>query len=112
MAAQLSFDDLMAEAETEAQAKGLEFVAKGGVTVLLRPLLLLSKAELKNVTVLLDKVQKEDATIDARLDAVDAIMLCAADKKDALKRSLAELPPTMRTKIFEAWMKAADLPEA
>lgn len=112
MAAKLSFDDLMAEVETESEADGLTFTAKGGTVVLLRPLLLLSKVELKNVTLLIEKVQKEDATIDARLDAMDAIMVCAADKKDALRKSLTELPTAKRTKMFEAWMKAADLPEA
>lgn len=108
----LSFDDLMAEAVAESKAKGLEFVAKGGETVLIRPLLLLSKTELKNIMALLKRVENDEADIVDRLDSVDAILVAAADRKEALKRSLAELPPAMRTRVFEAWMQAADLPEA
>lgn len=110
--ASLSFDDLMAEAEQETKAKGLDFTAKDGSKVLLRPLMMLGKVELKNVLALVKRVQNEDAEIDARLDAIDAILVAAADRKDPLKKSLAELPPSMRTRIFEEWMKAADLPEA
>lgn len=112
MAAHLLFDDLMDEVESESEAKGLTFTAKNGEIVLLRPLLMLSKVELKNASLLIEKVQNADLPIDARLDAVDAIMICAADRKDALKKSLVELPPAMRMRIFESWMKAADLPEA
>jgi len=117
----LSFDDLMAEAKEEAKATGLEFVAKGGTKVLLRPILMLSKTEVKNILALLDKLnavksskdgdQDTEAVIEM-FDSVDQVLICAADRKDPMRKSLADLPPKSRMQIFEAWMKAAEVPEA
>jgi hypothetical protein len=110
--ATLSFDDLLAEAHEEAEAKGLEFVAKAGVKVVLRPVLMLADKEMKLVLTLAESMQDDKLSIDAKLEAVSQILVAAADKKDAMKKSLAELPLAQRVKIFETWMKAADLPEA
>lgn len=108
----LSFDDLLAEAETEAKAKGLDFVAKDGTKVLFRPVLSLGDREMKVVLALVESMQDDKLSTEAKLDAINAILLAAADKKDATKKSLAELPLTARTRILEEWMKSADLPEA
>lgn len=108
----LSFDELMAEANEEAKVKGLDFEAKGGSKVLFRPVLSLSDQELKVVLALVESMQDDKLSTQAKLDAVNAILMAAADKKDATKKSLAELPLTARMRIFEEWTKAADLPEA
>ncbi|MER7208537.1 hypothetical protein ABT340_15810 [Streptosporangium sp. NPDC000239] len=108
----LNYEDLVAEVDSELDEKGLKFLAKDGKTVVLRPVLLLGKDELKVVQTLLKVVTDNDRDAFERIDAIDAMLIASADKKDSLKKSLADLPPTMRTKIFDAWMKAGKGPEA
>jgi hypothetical protein len=108
----LSYEDLMAESEAEAEAKGLPFIAKGGVATVFRPIMFLDNKEMKVVLALAESMQDDKLSTDAKIDAVNAILIAAADKKDAVKKSLADLPLPARMRIFEEWMKAADLPEA
>lgn len=108
----LKYEDLVDEVERELVAKGLEFLAKDGKTVLLRPILFLGKDELKVVQTLLKVVGDETRDTFERIDAMDAMLVAAADKKDSLKKSLADLPTQIHTRIFDAWMKAAKAGEA
>lgn len=108
----LKFADLKADAEREIKEKGLEFIAKNGVTVTLRPVLFLNKDELKVVQTMLKVVSDEKADAFARFESMDAMMLAAADEKKAFRDSLNELPPQLRSKVFETWMKGGELGEA
>ncbi|MFI6319751.1 hypothetical protein ACIBG8_19610 [Nonomuraea sp. NPDC050556] len=108
----LKFDDLKADVDRELRAKGLEFIAKNGDTVLLRPVMLLGKEELKVVRTLLEVIQDDKSDAFTRLEAMDSMMIAASDGKKAFKDSLAELPPQIRSKIFDAWMKGGELGEA
>ncbi|GII83294.1 hypothetical protein Ssi03_12840 [Sphaerisporangium siamense] len=108
----LKYEDLVADVEREQVEKGLEFVAKDGKTVLLRPILLLSKDELAVVRGLLPTVTNNEADPFDRIDAIGRILVAASDKKDSLKKSLADLPPHFHTRIFDDWMKAAKSGEA
>jgi hypothetical protein len=108
----LKYEDLLADVERELAEKGLEFVAKDGKTVVLRPILLLSKDELAVVRSLLPTVSNDEADPFDRIDAMDRMLIAAADKKDSFKKSLVELPPQMHTRVFDAWMKAAKTGEA
>jgi hypothetical protein len=107
----MSFDELMAEAKQEAVENGLDFTAKDKTEVLLRPILLLSKQEIKNVMALAKKVGDDKVDIDAQLDAVDQMLVCAADRKDAMKKSVTDLPPKAKMKVMKAWLEAANVPE-
>ncbi|GAA3537176.1 hypothetical protein GCM10022419_016250 [Nonomuraea rosea] len=108
----LKYDDLIADVERELEENGLHFIAKDGTTVVLRPILLLGKDELKVVQTLLEKVGDDDADTFAKIEAIDAMLIAAADKKQALKDSLGDLPPQIRTRVFDAWMKGSDAGEA
>ncbi|MEO3860123.1 hypothetical protein [Acrocarpospora sp. B8E8] len=108
----LKYSDLIDEVEREQAAKGLEFEAKDGKVLLLRPILLLNKDELKVVRTLLKVVGDKDTDTFEQIDAMDAMLVAAADRKDAMKKSLADLPPQMKTRVFEAWMQAAKSGEA
>lgn len=108
----LKFADLQAEANEELATKSLEFVAKDGKTVLIRPFMSLTKDELKVIQTMLPKVQDDKADPWERIEAMDTMLVAAADKKDSLKKSLSDLPPAQRAKVFEAWMEAAKGPEA
>ncbi|WP_431911722.1 phage tail assembly protein [Nonomuraea jabiensis] len=108
----LNYADLVAEVEREKTEKSLPFVAKDGKTVLLRPFLLLGETELKTVQVLLKKVGDEEADSLDRLAAIDNILVAVADKKDSLKKSLADLPPSIHSRIFNEWIKATNAGEA
>ncbi|MER5643949.1 hypothetical protein [Streptosporangium sp. NPDC002524] len=104
----LKYEDLVEDVKRELAAKGLEFHAKDGETVTLRPVLLLGKEELKVVTTLLNVVSDEGADTFARIEAMDAMLIASADKKKSLKNSLDDLPPQIRTRVFDAWMKAGN----
>ncbi|WP_043617352.1 hypothetical protein [Nonomuraea candida] len=108
----LKYEDLLADVEREKIEKGLEFHAKDGEVVILRPVLLLSKDELKVVQVQLKVIGDDKVDTFGRIDAMDAIMIAAADKKKSLKDSLGDLPPQLRARVFETWMQAADTGEA
>ncbi|MGN9782764.1 hypothetical protein ACTMTF_15130 [Nonomuraea sp. ZG12] len=108
----LNYADLIAEVEQEKADKSLPFVAKDGKTVLLRPILLLSDAELKTVQVLIKKIGDDDADSIDRLTAIDHLLAAVADKKDSLKKSLADLPPGFHARIFNEWNKAVNAGEA
>ncbi|MEU7830384.1 hypothetical protein [Nonomuraea sp. NPDC049129] len=108
----LNYADLVAEAELEMAEKSLEFIAKDGKTVMLRPLLLLSKDELKTVQVLLKKVADQEADSLDRLAAIDNILVAVSDRKDSLKKSLADLPPAMHARVFNEWNAAGSPGEA
>lgn len=108
----LSYNDLLAEVEAEKEEKSLEFVAKDGNTVQIRPLLLLSKDELKTAKSLLPKLQDKDGDPFEKIDVMDAILVAAADRKDSLKKSLADLPPQVHARIFSAWLEAGKAGEA
>ncbi|MEU9871105.1 hypothetical protein AB0C87_24960 [Actinomadura sp. NPDC048021] len=110
--ATLSFADLKAKAEETQKENGLVFIAKDGKEILLRPLLHLSKTELKNALAHVKVIENEDFDFEVRLDAIDQILVVAADRKDAMKKSLADLPTESRMEIFSAWMEAAQGPEA
>lgn len=104
----LRYEDLLEDVNRELTEKGLEFIAKDGKTVILRPVLLLGKEELKVVTTLLNVVGDEDADTFVRIEAMDSMLLAAADKKQPLRDSLETLPPQIRTRVFDAWMKAGN----
>ncbi|SFI81795.1 hypothetical protein SAMN05216275_10573 [Streptosporangium canum] len=108
----LRYEDLVEEVERETADKGLPFLAKDGKTVILRPIMLLGKEELKVVQALLKVIGDDTADTFARIDAMENMLIAAADKKDSLKKSLADLPPQIRTKVFNAWMEAGKGPEA
>lgn len=110
----MRFADLMTEVNQEAEEKGLPFVAKDGKTVLLRPVMLLSEMEMKTVLGLLPKLNNDDVSVEEKLSYAGTILVAAADRKDSLKRSLAELPPIKHLKIVEAWMAKAgsEVPES
>jgi hypothetical protein len=108
----LNFADLIAEVEQEKNERSLEFIAKDGKTVLLRPFLLLGESELKTVQVLLKKVGDEEADSLDRLAAIDNILVAVADKKESLRKSLVELPPSIHSRIFNEWIKVTGAGEA
>jgi hypothetical protein len=111
----VSYEDLMAEVETEAKEQGLEFTCKDGKVSFLRPFLLLGDTELKNIVLLLDKVNDGDLSLTDRMGYADKILIAAADKKDSLRKSLADLPLGKKIKVIQMWMDAAgnkQLPES
>lgn len=108
----LKFDELMDEAQKDAEAHSLPFEAKGGTVVTLRSITHLDKNELKNVRVLLARLQDDDLDIDDKIDAMDSVLVIVADRKDAMRKSLNALPIMMRTRLFEEWQKAVQAPEA
>ncbi|QFG25446.1 hypothetical protein [Actinomadura sp. WMMB 499] len=110
--ATLSFADLKAKAEQAEKEMGLSFIAKDGKELLLRPLLHLSKTELKNALAHVSVIENDDNDFETRLEAVDQMLVVAADRKDAMRKSLADLPTDARMEIFKAWMEAAQGPEA
>lgn len=108
----LKYADLVADVKRESDENGLDFEAKDGTTVRLRPIVLLGKDELKVVQTLVKVVSDEDRDTYERIEAMDNMLIAAADKKASLKDSLADLPPQYHARVFDAWMKAAALPEA
>ena len=110
----LSFEDLMAEVEAETQEKGLKFKAKDGKTVLLKPVALLGRAELLNVMAMLPQLASDDVSSETKIDLAAQILVCVADKKASLQKSLDELPPLKNLTIVEQWMEAQgdELPES
>lgn len=106
--ATLRYDDLVADLERESKERGLTFEGKNGKSILLRPVDLLSDAETKVVNALLPVVVDEGADFEKKMDAVDRIMKAAADKKTEWENSVKDLPPTVRVRIFEAWMESDD----
>ncbi|WP_026415390.1 phage tail assembly protein [Actinomadura oligospora] len=108
----LNFADLKAKAEALEKEKGLPFLAKDGKELLLRPLLHLSKTELKNALALVSVIEDDKASLEARLNAADQILAIAASRTRAMKDSLDDLPPEMGMEIFRTWMEAAQGPEA
>ena len=108
MAIELSFDDLKKSVDEQVAEKGVYFKAKDGKKVTLRPLMLLNDAELKVVKTLMESVSKEqdkDEQDVIRLgESINQILVAAADVKESLKKSLAELPFETRIEIFNAWM--------
>lgn len=110
--AKLRYADLIAEAAKEEAEKSLVFECKDGKEVRLRPILLLNSEELKTAQTLIKVIADEKADTFDRLAAIDNILIAAADKKNDFKKALADIPPTMRTKIFDEWMKAGQLGEA
>jgi hypothetical protein len=108
----LNYKDLLAEVEQEKTDKSLPFVAKDGKTVLLRPILLLGEDELKVVQVLIKQIGDDKADSLDRLGAIDNLLVAVADKKDSMKKSLADLPPGIHARIFNEWNKAVNAGEA
>ena len=110
----LSFDDLMSDVEQEVEEKGLPFKCKDGKITLLRPVLLLGGAELKNVLALLPKLADEKVDVHDKLEYAAAILIAAADNKVSLRKSLDALPPTKYLDIVSEWTEKAgtDLPES
>jgi hypothetical protein len=108
----LSYEDLLAEEEREAAEKGVPFIGKGGAKIILRPVVILPRADQVLILNLSEAVQKDDLAVEAKLDAIDKILVAAADKKKPMKDSLAGLALQSKMRIFEEWMKAADLPES
>ncbi|MEU5878180.1 hypothetical protein [Spirillospora sp. NPDC047279] len=108
----LSFADLKTKAEQAEREKGQPFIAKDGKELFLRPLLHLNKAELKNALALVDVIQNDDTSFQLRLDAMDQMLIVAADRKKAMRDSVDNLPAEARMEIFKVWMEAAEGPEA
>lgn len=108
----LKYSDLIAEAKQEIDEKGLVFEGKDGKTIKLRPILYLGKEELQVVQTMLNVVRDEQKDLFDRLEAIEKILVAAADRKDAFKKSLADLPPSVCTRIFEEWMEAGQMGEA
>ncbi|WP_433332526.1 hypothetical protein [Spirillospora sp. CA-294931] len=108
----LSYADLKAKAEKKAHEKGLPFIARDGKQVFLRPLLSLSKVEGKNALALVSIVENDKRDLNERLEAIDAMLVVASDRKRAMKDSLGDLDSESRMEIFQAWMEAAQGPEA
>lgn len=110
--ANLNFADLKAKAEKVQKEKGVTFVAKDGKELFLRPLLHLSKQELKSALALVKVIEDEKKDYEARLDAVDQMLVIAASRKKAMRDSLDDLPAEIRMEVFQVWMEAAQVPEA
>lgn len=110
--ANLNFADLKAKAEKVQKEKGVTFVAKDGKELFLRPLLHLSKQELKSALALVRVIEDEKKDYEARLDAVDQMLVIAASRKKAMRDSLDDLPAEIRMEVFQVWMEAAQVPEA
>lgn len=107
MAVEMSFDAVKKDLDRKVEDKALVWTCKDKKTkVTLRPLMYLADAELKTVTVLIKSLADDD--LDKRMEAIDTVLGCAADKKDAFKKDLSELPIAARTDIFNAWMGADD----
>lgn len=110
--ATLSFADLKEKAEAKEKDNGLTFIAKDGKELILRPLLHLSKVELKNALALVKVIENEDNDFELRIDGIDQMLVIAANRKEAMRKSIADLPIESRMEIFQAWMEAAQGPEA
>lgn len=110
MAVEMSFDAVKKDIDRKVADKALVWTCKDKKTkVTLRPLMYLADAELKTVTVLIKSLaDDDDEDLDKRMEAIDTVLGCAADKKDAFKKDLAELPIAARTEIFNAWMGSDD----
>lgn len=113
MAVEMSFDAVKKDLDRKVEDKALIWTCKDKKTkVTLRPLMYLNDAELKTVTVLikaLGETENEDEdALDKRVEAIDTILGCAADKKEAFKKDMSEFPVSVRTEIFNAWMGADD----
>lgn len=112
MAIKLTYDDLMADLERDIKERGLTFVTKDGTEVTLRPLMLLNDAEMRTVQVLMralqDSKDSKDGDVDKQMEAIDQMLVAAADVKKPFKDSIADFPPQVRAKIFEAWLEADD----
>jgi hypothetical protein len=109
--ATLKYSDLMAEAKREIRKNSLEFIGKSGEKIIFRPVMYLSDAELKVIQVHLKVVSDQDADVSDRIEAIDRILVAAADRKKALRESLSDLPAQSRAKIFETWMQVDDVGE-
>ncbi|MFD0374667.1 hypothetical protein [Streptomyces sp. NPDC127112] len=108
--ATLDFLELQALAEKDA-SEGLTINGPDGA-VRLRPLMVLPKGDLKAVYQHIEAIQSKKVSEFGRIDAMDNALIAAADKKKAMGSMLDALPLASRLEIFEAWMEAAEVPEA
>lgn len=110
MAVEMSFDAVKRDLDRKVEDKALIWTCKDKKTkVTLRPLMYLADKELNTVTVLIKGMSDDDdEDFDKRMKSIDTILGCAADKKEAFKRDMAEFPASIRAEIFNAWMGSDD----
>lgn len=99
--AKINFKDLLSAANSNP---GVEIVALDGKTVVLRRFENLPSKDFKTVLKYIDILQDDKVNQSGKMDAMDACLIAAADKKDSLKESLAEMPISARNTVFETWM--------
>ncbi|WP_116210100.1 hypothetical protein [Streptomyces olivoreticuli] len=107
----LNFADLKAEAESKA-AEGLTFIGPNGETIHLRPLATVPGGDLKAVLAHIDALGSDKVSDVTKIHAMDAALVAVATDKKAMAAALDELPLDGRSRIFEAWTEAAEVPEA
>lgn len=110
--ASLNFNELKAEEEKLTDEQGLHLTGLDDEEIMVRPVMMLPSEDQKVVLTLSKTLNKKNTADEAMLDALDQILIAASDKKEAMKKTLAALATPSKMTIFEAWMKAADLPEA
>ncbi|MGW5735734.1 MULTISPECIES: hypothetical protein [Streptomyces] len=108
--ATLDFHELKEAAEKDA-GDGLTLTG-GSKVIHLRPVMTLPSADLKLVFKHVEAVQAKNVSELGKIDAMDNALIAAADHKAELKKMLVDLPMSARLEIFEAWMEAAEVPEA
>ncbi|MFF4298025.1 hypothetical protein ACFY0N_30765 [Streptomyces vinaceus] len=99
--ATLDFNAMLAAVEKNP---GVEIKALDGKTVILRRFENLPRKDFKLVLKYMSILQDEQVNQEDKMDAMDACLIAAADKKDSLKESLEKMPIGSRNEVFEVWM--------
>lgn len=108
MAIEMSYDDVMDDVQKGIDDKSLVWTCKDKKTkVTLRPMMLIPDPDLKVVLVLIKALGEiDDTDFEKRIETVDRILVAVADKKDAFKKDMADIPAEKRIEIFQAWSDA------
>lgn len=108
MAIEIKYDDLQKKVQEKIDEKAVNFTAKDGKVVVIRPLGMLPDADLKAVRVYLKELEKhqdsEENDLEKLGELMNLVLVAASDKKESMKKSLVDFPVDTRVDIFNAWM--------
>lgn len=105
----ISFDDLVAEVHNSYKA--VEFETSDGTVVNLRALAVLPRHERKAVVDAVKVVNAKNADADKQENAIDAVLLAAADRADLFEPALDALPLGAKVKLIQIWSDGTQAPE-